>query len=91
MSLFIAIFREPTASSVIEEVRSEFNGDTYLLTDYAVLIRCSVDDPRDLSRHFGMVTGKEEEPVPGVVFKLNGSHGGYFSRSLWPWLRENLE
>ena len=89
MNHFLVYFREPLSPDKREEIESERLIDgLYLLSDTTILIRSEVKDPRLLATMLGM---KGEEPIAGVALKLNGSYGGYFSKTLWLWLREGRD
>ncbi len=85
--LFVAVFNEPIQEDSLACITNA--AKIHQLNDHTVLIESSVARAGALSELLGMTDDAEgHEPQHGVVFKLNGSYGGYWSQSLWDWLEQ---
>ena len=83
--LFVAVFDQPVQTETLTCITNA--AEIHRLNDHTVLIESSVAKAGTLSELLGMTDDSEgQEPLKGVVFKLNGSYGGYWPQSLWDWL-----
>ncbi len=89
MNLFVAIFEDDVSSATLERVKIQHPKNVYEISNRVLLIRSSADNPLTISEPLGMA-GNDAE-LTGVVFKLNGSHSGYYYSHLWDWLTEARE
>ncbi len=86
---FLVYFGESLSDGKREKIETDPLVDSvYELSESNLLIRSNVADPRLLARVIGI---HSEQEIAGVVLKLNGSYGGYFSKSLWDWLKEGRD
>ncbi len=90
MNIFIVIFDSPIAEQVAAENAAQQLGEVHPISTHVFLIRSYIDDPIGLSRPL-LLMDDQEKIREGVVFKLNGSHSGYFDATLWRWLEETRE
>jgi hypothetical protein len=81
--LFAAFFQGGIPSDFVEKAGSLSTGEPYRLSDNILLFQSYVDNPQYLRDPLGI-----DASTTGVLFKLNGSYSGYFSQSLWDWLKE---
>ena len=83
MHLFAVFFRD----GIPEDFEAKLGGfspsEPYRLSGDLVLFQSHVDNPQYLREPLGI-----DDSSAGVLFKLNGSYSGYFSKSLWAWLTE---
>ena len=86
MNLYIALFRDGIPEELEEQADQLIEGESYRLTDDALLLQTWMDSIRDVREALEM--GKSRA---GVVFLLGGSYSGHFNKSLWKWLRTNRE
>ena len=88
MNHFIAIFGSDDVPA--EEVSGATRvSDAYQLKDNVFLIRSTVTSPDTVGIDLGL-TGETGSRI-GVVFKLNGSHAGYYYQKVWEWLSAGVE
>ncbi len=91
MNLFLISFQEPVSSAIKDRAKAAFSSSqVFILSDRLLLVRTSIENTKDLSAFFDL-TGDGDDPISGVVFKLNGSYYGYYSSSLWDWLAKGRE
>ena len=85
---FLVYYRDPPDADKKQQIESAtlVNG-VYQLSDRDFIIRSDLADPKHVCEIVGITTGDQAESVSGVVFRLNGSHWGYFNKGLWSWLR----
>lgn len=91
MQFFLVLF-DPEMASDIEERSSNVNFETRSISENAILLATTIDDPlvvRNLLG-FGKGKGKEVDSL-GAVFKLNGSYSGYYYEGLWDWIEKIRE
>ncbi len=87
MNLFAVIFEDSMPSDILDIAETQPMRGGFQLSDQMIVVQSYAENPKVISDILGM-TGPEESPKIGVVFKLNGSHSGYFHADLWDWLAE---
>lgn len=86
MHLFVAFFEEDIPQHIKETAEQTF--PVYAVSDRILLLRTPISDPQAISTFFRMDEGNQE-PIVGMVLKLNGSRAGYFYKSAWDWFKES--
>ena len=83
MHLFAVYHVDGRGEKVLDSITETFGSDDIqVLSDDLLIIRSLEPDPRSLQEAVGIGTGAH----PGIVFKLNASHGGYYLPEFWAWL-----
>ena len=82
MANFVIVLKEPD-SDVISQIKDKYP-DYYKLSEATFLVSSD-----KISRAIAENIGIGENSVSGVVFKLNNAYSGFFSRSLWEWLKQS--
>ena len=85
MNLFVVLFRTGIPPSVLHLARAAFaDQGMYKVSDKALLVRTTSSDPASVILALG-ITSEADNPVVGVVLKLNGTYQGYDTQDLWDW------
>ena len=83
MHLFAVFFQGGIPGGFEEKVGGFSSSEPYRLSDDLLLFQSHEDNPERLRVPLGIDGG-----TVGVLLKLNGSYSGYFTKSLWDWLKE---
>lgn len=86
--LFLVVLDEEIPENVLEKAKAICGEDNiYTMSGDTLLLRSPIESPVALRDRLDI--GMEGHR--GVVFKLNGSYGGFYSASLWDWLKEGRD